>query len=160
MKDSIKERYCAVIYTDGKKFISPMLFGRETTINLPKVKFNAADPDSAAMQATLALFNQTGIRLKPRDLDSLGVFNLQGDFEVDLYYFKADRLPNIDTLKSNVMFSLVHHKDERINSIEGYKYISFEDLNRFEFFSLKGLKDVLWKVDQHFEKGIAWRDIG
>ena len=158
MDEATKERYCVVVYTDGDKFISPMQFGRSQIVNLPKEKFNLKDRDDAKMQAVLALFDQTGIRIEPKDLDSVGVYSSDENFEMDVFYIKVEDLPEITKLKSNKMFSLVHDSDKRINAIEGYEYISFKDVDNYNY-SLKGMKNVLWQIDQHFEEGIPWADI-
>ncbi len=158
MNEATKEKYCTVVYTDGTKFISPMMFGRETTVNLPKAKFNPKDKDDVKMQAVLALFAQTGIREDPADLESIGTFSSDENFEMDVFYKKVEALPLKTNLKSNVMFSLVHDRDIRVNAIEGYEYISFSKVEDYNY-SLKGMKNVLWQIDQHFEEGIAWADI-
>ncbi len=158
MDEATKETYCVVVYTDGNKFISPMQFGRETTVNLPKVLFNPKDKDTAQMQAVLALFDQTGIREDPADLESVGTFSSDENFEMNVFYKKVEALPLKTKLKSNAIFSLVHDKDVRVNSIEGYEYINFDDVKKYKY-SLKGMKNVLWQIDQHYEKGTPWGDI-
>lgn len=158
MNEATKERYCVVVYTDGDKFISPIQFGRPTTMNLPKVRFNPTDTDDAKMQAVLALFSQTGIRVYPDELESIGIYSSDENFDMDVFYMKVPALPEISKLKSNQFYSLVTNKDKRINNIERYEYVYFKHIN-FLTYSLKGMKNVLWQIDQHFEEGIAWKDI-
>lgn len=160
MEDDKRERYLTVVYTDGEKFISPMKFGRSSTVNLPRGKFDeSSDADPADQQAVYALFDQTGIRVEFNELESIGVYAAGEDFEMDVYYIKVEALPLKSNLKSNRSFTLVHNPEKRINVIEGYEYVSFSDLDKYSSYSLKGMKNVLWQIDQHFEKGIKWADI-
>ena len=159
--DETKEVYCVVVYTDGDKFISPRGMGRvKHIVSLPKAKFNSSDQDDRAMQATLALFNQTAIRVEPKELQSLGIFSSDENFELDVYYIKVDALPKKNTLKSNEYYSSVNDEDKRIPAIEGYRYVAFSDLeNPNHLYSLKGMKNVLFQINEHFENEIPWEDI-
>ncbi len=161
MSDS-PETYCAVVYTDGTKFINPRGFGRvKNVINLPKAKFDPNDNEDKLMQATLALFNQTSIRVKPIELKSLGIFSSDDNFNIDVYYLKVAELPLLSNLKCNEYFiPLGGDLDIRISSIEGYSYIDFADLENSDYiYTLKGMKNVLYQINQHFEEGIKWEDI-
>ena len=132
----------------------------KTVINLPKAKFTPNSEDNKEMQATLALFNQTAERIDPKELKSLGKFSSDENFDLDVYYKKVEFLPLKTNLKSNQFFSSVNDEDKRIPAIEGYSYISFSDLDNPDYlFTLKGMKNVLNQINQHFEEGIAWDEI-
>ena len=159
MNEATKEIYCMVVYTDGDKFISPRGFGRlNTVVSLPKAKYNQADKDPKALQAALALFNQTAIRVLPTELESLGIFSSDENFDMDVYYIKVTELPLIDKLKSNEYFSTIG--DKRISAFDGYNYIKFSDIDDPKYiYSFKGMKNVLWQINEHFENEVPWADI-
>ena len=161
MSDSA-ETYCVVVYTDGKQFISPRGFGKiSSVISLPKSKLKKESNDSEKMQAVLALFNQTGIRIELEDIQELGNFSSDENFNLQVYYMKVKELPPVENLKSNEYFTPVGSlEDVRISTIEKWDYIDFSSLEENSYiYSLKGIKNVLYQINQHFEKGVEWKEI-
>ena len=152
------ETYAVVVYSDGERFISPVRFCKlRSVVDVPRAILIDNEYESERMQATLALFHQTGIRVDQGDLESIGTFSSDENFNLDVYYVGVNRLPDKSKLKCNQTYTL-HNSQERIVTIEDYQYISFSELDNFTY-SIKGMKRVLEKVDQHYNKGISWDEI-
>lgn len=138
----ITDRYCTVIYTDGKKFLAPIKFGRIASVaDLPKAKFVDNEYESNAVQAALALFSLTAIRIDASMLSPMGVSSIDENFELDTFYIKVAELPEISSLRCNKTYKRAIG-DQRVPTIDRYQYIAFNELDNYTF-AIKGMKNVL-----------------
>lgn len=155
------ELTCAVLLTDGKKFLNVTRFGRrEDILDIPRMKIRAGNKLSFEDNAKIAIFNQTGLRVddKITPVEEIGEFSLKEESIIKVFKIKYRNLPPISEMKCHEFFSLVRKIEVRQARIENWSYVDFEDIENYTA-SIPGLDDVLKKIYIHEKEGLSYNQI-
>ena len=117
---------CAVIYTDGTKFLACHPTGKikNQSYSLPKgISELNEDWKNAAVRE---LYEETSLSIDKNKLKYLGVFKHSIDKHLVLFLYKTNILPNISSLKCLSKFEF---NGKMIDEVDGYAYLNISTLN-------------------------------
>lgn len=139
-----KETFIAVIYTDGKKFLNLRRTGRKANIgSIPQAKKDYSSDETDEMQAVSAFFQSTGLRVKPQEVTSLGIFESGENFDVQAFYIRDPKLIALSEMKSVRKIHLGgEFEGETLPAIADFNYTPLELYSGYDY-SLEGVRKAL-----------------
>ena len=114
---------CAVLITDGNRFLTCIPYGKKDKRDLPKGQM---DPGETPVQtAVREVFEETGLEIDPNALDDLGRYPYSQDKDLHLFMLETQELPDIDTLECSSTFEMY---GKCVPEMIGFEYLTFEQM--------------------------------
>lgn len=137
---------CGIIITNKEK----ILLGHVTNKNFWDIPKGIKGEDESYLECAIReLFEETGLKIDPKKLTSLGLFNYNKEKQLFLYEYIINDLPNIKELNCSSFFE---KDDEKYPEIDNFKYFNLVEahlhMNDKLSFIINKLYDIPFNYNQ------------
>lgn len=132
---------CALLLTNGNIFLAVIPTGG-TMYDLPKGLHDIGE--SIIETVIREVEEETGFNISKykNQLEYMGRYKYTGEKDIGVFLLKIDKLPLISGMKCSSLFGV-----SKLPEVSGYRYISFDDLEKFRPQMVKIIRDIKGRMD-------------